>query len=576
MRIELIQFCNFRGLRGLAIEMPDDKPLILTGPNGSGKSSVIHGLQWLLNGENPTDQTRFDGLLHTGAKDGFVTAETEEGTITRHIKPHRITVPGLAKAKLDEAQLEICNIARCRARHIGLTLRPDLFLALKGDKQRELLFDLLRIRFGKKVVEEHLIDAGLIDAYRKHGGPNDFADINGAYSNFFAARTVANRTLKEAEARLKADEVGQKNQTTAYPPDPAELEQVKARIEAANRLIGANEQREQRIKKLRLAIATCPSSSENMTTKLATMEAAVNRLEYDFDRATYTSTVEHLKRLERLNVDACPSCNRPWEDADARAAERSRLAAEIAELETNNQRYMTLKQELLTSRRELDAFRKIVSSSESKIRMEQDLRALAAENPTPIDYDALEAARDKLKRLEDQRVWAAEWTQWQSGYAANKRRVEKLRKEAQELEDLVAFFGPNGLKLRIFAAKCKPVEEQLNATLGLWGIELRISDVMELEFHRGQGTWRTVASGSHGERTLIALALQVWLATFTGLRIIVMDDLEALDQENFNLLVSACEDLLQAGEVDHIILAGVGLQGVCSYATEIGELTNAV
>lgn len=560
MKIFSLQFRNFRGLRDLEIEMPDDKPLLITGPNGSGKSSVIHGLQWLLTGDNPTDQIRFDGLLHTDAKDGFVSIDTEDGTITRHIKPHRLTVPGLAKAKLDEAQLEVCNIARCRTRHMGLVLRPDLFLSLKGDKQRELLFDLLRIRFGKKVVEEYLVDSGLADAYKRHGGPKDFADINGAYSNFYAARTMTNRSLKEAEAKLKAEEVEQKNQTTAYPPDPAELEKVKAQIETISRQIGANEQREQQIKKLKLTIDAYPPPGKDSTSDIATMELAVNRLEYDFDRATYTSTVEHLKRLERLSVDACPSCSRPWADAEARAAEGSRLAAEIAELEANNRRYEALKKELLAARNQLQALRRAATTSEAKARMEQDLQALLSEAPIPVDVEALQALRANLKQLEDQRVWAAEWAQWQTSYAANKRRVEKLRREAQELEDLVALFGPNGLKLRVFATKCKPVEEQLNATLGLWGIEIRFSDVMELEFHRGGGTWRTVASGSHGERTLVALAFQVWLSTFTGLRIIVMDDLEALDTDNFNLLASACEDLLSTGEVDHIILAGVGLK----------------
>ncbi len=89
-------------------------------------------------------------------------------------------------------------------------------------------------------------------------------------------------------------------------------------------------------------------------------------------------------------------------------------------------------------------------------------------------------------------------------------------------------------------------------------MEARLTDALNIEVLR-DGEWRSYESLSDGESLLVAIALQVWLCEITGLRILTMDRAEALDHENQQLLYTACEQLLEAGSIDHAILCGVGL-----------------
>jgi hypothetical protein len=435
-------------------------------------------------------------------------------------------------------------------------LRPDLFLKLAGKDQRETLFELLRIRVTKDDIWQRLEKSGLNAAYAELGGPEDQTQLGQAYSHFFAARTEHKAILKNLRAKIELDEAQRSRQVAVRPPDAEQITKQRDLQAELNQQIGelkAAQHRDRyqaRLDNLQKKAAGGPATLEEA-------QAAAQKLRTQLEAMAYIPTVGMTKRLEALSSTSCPTCKRQWEDLAERQAQREQVQAEIRAHERENQAYHELRNRVAIAE---DQVKTLFDIAETQ-------RALDELGPVqdPAELEAKIAAQNQVvKALEDQRVAAAEWAQWAESLAKCKREAEQQAAKVANLESLVAFFGPNGAKLQIFKSRCKPVLDQINATLGLWDMVCQFSETMELEFSKGGDPWRSVASGSHGERTLIALALQVWLAGFTGLRIIVMDDLEALDQENFAILLDACEALMRSKEVDHIILAGVDLP--CDYA----------
>ena len=260
------------------------------------------------------------------------------------------------------------------------------------------------------------------------------------------------------------------------------------------------------------------------------------------------------KELRACEQTCCPTCGRLWEDAADRAAQIMRLTASAAEAKRDLEKERQLKTRIargsamMAEQRELHAVRK-------------QLAELAAETtPGKVDATKLDQKihdlRERLRLHEEKAADATASADWIRRKAEASDEARQLALDVKAIELLVELFGKNGIKSDVTRAAADPVGEQLTATLSQWDMAARLNTDLVLEVQR-HGKWRPAHACSDGERMLVALALQVWLAQNSGTRLVMIDRLEALDVDNLEMLVSACTSLLENGGVDHVILSGV-------------------
>jgi hypothetical protein len=129
------------------------------------------------------------------------------------------------------------------------------------------------------------------------------------------------------------------------------------------------------------------------------------------------------------------------------------------------------------------------------------------------------------------------------------------------MELLVSAFGPKGIKSTMLNRAMKPLEEKINERMGiLTGGEYRINFRVDEDDFKiviiSRGYERRLKQLSTSERLRVGVIIQDAINQLTGLRLLVVDDLEMLfgtAKSNFWKLINAIKD-----EYDTIILIATG------------------
>lgn len=569
MKLSNLTIKNYKGISNLSIDFPENKTVVLTGRNGAGKTSTLQALKFLLLGGNPGDLSKMQDLLRKGAKKGEVSARLlpDNDEIVRQIKPHKIKVNGKDDG-VNEGQLEICNLVRCKKRNIDLCLNPEAFVKMDSKEQREKIWDLLKLKITAEIVADRLDLHNLTEAYFEHTELEEVvADLDGPYSTFYQARTDANREKKRCKAALEKLQ-GELDSSEApekvKKPDEESLKRASETLQGLSRVMGqaeeAKKQHERNLAKLK--------KLEEETGELPswTREQAVERLrklEADYsDQHKWIREPQRLRgELGRLSSDFCPSCKREWENLADREKKRDELENLIKEAEEKADCVKQIKARCEKGRAKIQDYDATLSARQQIAELK---REIASFEPSKVDEEQLCKAQAKHEELSEQWELWQKWKVWSNRRQDLKEQLDKAESDHATLHELVNLFGPNGIKFQVFLAavqsedtEAATVTDSLNGILNLWDISIRFNQVLELEICR-DNVWRLLDAASDGERILVSLAIQVWISEFTGLKIVCLDRLEALDEENFRILVYSLSDLLEHGIIDHAIIADVG------------------
>ncbi len=124
------------------------------------------------------------------------------------------------------------------------------------------------------------------------------------------------------------------------------------------------------------------------------------------------------------------------------------------------------------------------------------------------------------KTLDNAKTWVLRKEQVDA--VAAKRAA--LEKQSTQLEALVEFFGPKGVKVRLIEEKTAAFSEMVNAGAKAFGFEFSF----ETEPWRILAKGRSVDRLSRSERFRLGVALQVAIAKTTGVNLCVIDNAEHL------------------------------------------------
>jgi DNA repair exonuclease SbcCD ATPase subunit len=189
-----------------------------------------------------------------------------------------------------------------------------------------------------------------------------------------------------------------------------------------------------------------------------------------------------------------------------------------------------------------------------------DARKLIADAPDVSaireDIEALNTRIEKgeaiIRQIEDYEKNKADREKHGQDLIIAKQRVD-------DLEVLVAAFGPQGIKKLMLVNKIGLIEDRANQMSEiLTGGEYKIILSLDPEFHvliENDGNQRPLALLSKSEGHRMNIILQESLCMLTGFKVLIIDDADSLDEENRRLLTDFVLELLNRGDYVQAFIA---------------------
>lgn len=562
-------------------------------------------------------------LVREGSNGAMVTAVFPGGedSVTRSI-PHALALTGCpSQMTLAKSQRRLEEIMGCSADRARLSLRAGRYFGMDEKDRTAVLYDLLGLHITDQLVQQALAERAecyglpLVEhAERIMGGPVT-ANFALVHDLVYKERTALNKTIKSAQERLAAEmeqqalaeEPPSKEALDQVQRDHAALQTAEARLESArkslDRALAESERLDKDVERLESELRQRPDRDGHIAaiTKaealLADLQTGLREAQEQQGRRAQAQArgrelKASLERLERIlgGKGSCPlrsdypcpamtSAERP-----GLLAEHKSIMAEIAPLvpvATGPDRgadIQALQARIQKGEAWLREQRAALSQAESWGRKQGELDAKRQEQaqaqfrlagarkefdqqPSGADLEARRSEVTARKRdLEAKSQKARKWSEHVGALRAYRTTIAEGEKTREVLNDLLAFFGKEGLQRQLLAAKIEPIEAELNGILDKWGMACAYEmPTLELRVRpRPDSPFVSYQRLSDAEQIMVALAHQVVFSVLTGFRIVVLDRFEALDKSRQEALIHAALEVQDL--VDHILLLGVSLR----------------
>lgn len=571
MKISKLESKNFKSMSHIA--MFPGKINILCGPNGSGKTTIFEMIRSGITGKLPQD------VLKTGESCGFVTVDlTGLGPVRR--------IFGVGNSKT-----LICG-KTATAKAVGETLH-EMF----GSK------DTMNIMFSSELMEsmmgsdmsEYLLNEGFLkndmtldkllsmcslskDAEEElrlmlPGAPEiiSLMDIQEAYDTYTENRKIRKRELKEAEANAKYDGI---IPTRAFAKVSAEQEisanevgRLTAISESYGKLKKAYDTHVSNLhifkeKLLQYKNIKAPSKAEEgiLVTKLQENEKLSREVSASI-RICKTDIASLKKILDALSKPICPISEKLVCATD-KTGVRSELETQVKEkenlLNTQTHKLTALtaeKAELESSKAELV---KRVSDYKAKLLYIEQLekeKVISIAEPVKPDISKLTELRNRSIALRAETEVVLKYNK----AIEAKKRVEVLTKQVKMYEEIVTELSPKGgARQKVLEHSVAPLQEYCNekmpTVLPKYDLVFDVSNGFHVILaDKTNGETINYFSASNGERLRIAYVLMSMFNELNQFRILILDNLNELDNESCELLVSLIKNDIE--EYDHVFLA---------------------
>lgn len=624
MKIEELRIQNFQSIENLVLPLaPVTLVVGPNGAGKSSIQAALEFLVSGATTHTNRQGYGLSDLVRDGADGAMVTAVFPGGedSVTRSI-PHALAMTGTpSQMTLAESQRRLEEIMGCSGDRARLSLRAGRYFGMDEKDRTAVLYDLLGLHITDNLVQQALADRAeryglpLVEhAERIMRGPVT-ANFGLVHDRVYKERTALNKSIKSAQERLAA-EMEQRRQSEE-PPSREDLDQVQheltalqtaaARLESAkqslDRACADTERLDKDVARLEAEVQQRPDTTTQAAAiakaegLLADLQASLQTAQEEQERRSRAQArgrelKASLERLERIlaGKGSCPlradyPC--PAMTAAERPgllAEHKAILAEIAPLvpvATGPDRsadIQTLQARIQKGEAWLRQQRAALHQAESwglkqgelNAKRQEQTRAQARLTCAREEYDKQPSAHDletrraevmaRKQALEAKSQRAREWSEHVGALRAYRTTIAEGEKTREVLNDLLAFFGKEGLQRELLAAKIEPIEAELNGILDKWGMACTYEmPTLELRVRpRPDSPFVPYQRLSDAEQIMVALAHQVVFSVLTGFRIVVLDRFEALDKSRQEALIRAALEVQDL--VDHILLLGVSLR----------------
>jgi len=147
--------------------------------------------------------------------------------------------------------------------------------------------------------------------------------------------------------------------------------------------------------------------------------------------------------------------------------------------------------------------------------------------------------------------------------AAERKRLteqlEKLQKKAATLDSLVKYFDKDGVKKTLIEQYIGGFEDKLISVMDAWGYEASLSEDLRFEVVTKRGYAGPVKELSGAEDFIFNSAFQCAVSIASGIKLVVIDEVEKLGTDIRNFIYEKVFSLIQEGILDQAILIGFSL-----------------
>lgn len=563
-------------------ELVFERPMaLIVGSLNAGKSSLLSAIEYALTGECGYYRKRTDdrsALIHDLSERQAMAIDlhTSVGRVRRVRTAENIETGewnDQAKASADALTTAVTDSIGLSKTMLSAILNTSNFFELEPAKQKEIIIGLIGAEVtDQKVRTLYTGEAGALKLIQSHKIDSVQA-IDNTHDYLFRRRTDAKRELKELK-----------------PPDPPEgtappLDKLRATLKQCNdelqskiaekgRLEGASsavELRQQLQAKVAALEANKPKGDIESFKKAlavvidrkASLEPALAKTAKELQElrgqiARYQANVMLLERFNGRCVAGDHACPAPMGDMQKAQQEQGvtlhKLQGQLPKLDDQ---YLKLTAEhsdqtlIRKAENDLRDYQQRISTWQTNLTSTREqLAALGNAQSDPAQIGVLTEQIDKLRariKTGDQRIEeASAWMVRDQAVKAVAERRRALEEEVRHLESLVEFFGPKGVKVQLIDERISIFVKQLNEHLQFFGFEFSLQVEPWLFSAKG----RPINRLSRSERFRLGIALQIALAKFTGLNMVVADDCEILTPEVRGSMVR----MLSAAGLDQSII----------------------
>lgn len=583
MKIKKIIANNFKSFKNLEFE-PKEVTYAIVGKNGAGKTTTQQIIRYALTGDLPDDpiKTGEDQLsVHTLLDSGADFCRSKSNSSGSKITLNGKTVTG---KKLQEYLESKTNIP---LEGIRLSSSADLVENMKPEAFGEFIMRYTPEALDVDIIKSHIgvvdpaVTEMLEEYFPKKGEKFGYGRVREIYDVIFKQRRDWKRELEERTARANSFKGEKPLQTMAEVN--SELEKILKKQGEIDGIILANkaykaalESREAQEKgiaelerQISLIKATRPlqsqlddikKSQQKVNGEIISLTAGLKTMESNLDLfnetlANLSSTLCPLSERLRCTTDKSTLKEEFEESVKATQegiAEQNKLiAAKQAEIDALNKREREYNDNAL-------AYNKLITLSSQLEKRKKELIIVPAKPAEiPSDASALEAKKHDLYVMRDR---IAAWIQHEKDEDEATIFAVKV-KVASILVDLLRPNGPVATKIAEYYIDV--FEEICNQTLKLinpeYSLRLVAENGVQIEAKTRPGMdYVPYKNASSGEKACIIFAIMDLISReLTKLNIMVLDDLDKLDKNTFESLISFIMEPEIQDLYDHIIICAV-------------------
>lgn len=564
MRIQRLTLKNFRSHQETVLEL--DRFNFIRGRNSCGKSSVQMALEYLFTGRcELTDGAGrgAEALIRSGEKELEVSATLENGgTICRRRTPRSQIVEVNGKRVPVDAAESFFTKEFGSPGVLSAALNADRFVEMSEAEQQRFLAQL--VETGKVDIPDEICEA--LRAINEE--PPRLAavgDVEAAHKRFYDLRTEASRALKALGQMEKPDVPSDLPTAQEVRKKLEELRQQKERLIAHKAEADACWQNAQtRLRQLQTEIEEASTeilspSKERELVRRESRRAQAEKLRQELtDLTAEQRIVEKAIATAQGLKDECPTCRQPI-SAAAKAKEVGRLGERLADLEgliqgTREELNEYGDPQAATSR--LDAHRRTLARR-AKL-MEEQSKVQEVEKPDAADLESrMTILAERINKGERVLEKAQQGHSAQQAWEAHVREKSNSERRLGLLDRLVEFLGPNGAMMAQASGRIGSFAQSLNTHLAAFSYACNFTlDPFEIGVISPTDNHCALSLRqlSESERFRFSIALQIALATATGIRFVVIDRADVLDRARRKILTG----LLVNSDLDQAIILATG------------------
>ncbi|HEV8189472.1 MAG TPA: AAA family ATPase [Pyrinomonadaceae bacterium] len=594
MKVSKAKLKHFRSHRHTVLQF--ERVNFLRGLNKSGKSSVAQAIEMALSGRcSLTDEggRGWEQLIEEGAQTATIVLECPAFTVTLTLdrtvgRTFKVELPGttiLGKQAQDWLAEKIAP-----PDVINAALNAWRFIRMDEKDQASLLARVLlpaKLELSQEVSD--WLGANRLSVVER---PTLFATIEATHKAISFARTEVNRKLRDLKAIVEPDEV-----TGSRDAVKAKLGDLQAQQTEANRKLLALSTREtadrmtadqklmyERDIDARTKVLTelPPLLSAKAVEKLeAAARLGVRHAEVRAllaaERLALTSAEQDVEKLSKDDeTGVCPTCKATLTEASRKAM----FAPYMSRLNDVHATIKRLEKELKDTSDSEEAAAQL-AAHKNEVRRREELREtleqlrerhatlFAVREREPLDFTEtaeqlqteLEALKQRIIRGLDVLVKMVEAEEAVKLYKSQMAERQKAEARLSELEKLLDYFGPSGIKAKLIAERLSLFTERVNAVLQWWGYSLSFTiEPYSLRITEADTPHISLTPNqlSESESYRLGIAFAVAIAQWTGLRFLIADAADILDKyDKWNLAQALLES-----DLDQAIVTSTGIAPV--------------